>query len=87
MKVKLISSTMIIQRKEEDLEIYVDGYVHYNKDLQFGEDADGRRGVSRILVEEVDCVMASTMEGVDIVLSEIEYEAASDLLAETFLQS
>jgi hypothetical protein len=87
MKVKLVESTMIIKRGGEDMEVYVDGYVHSSKDVLFGADADGHRGISRVLVEKTDGVMASTMSGESVILTEIEYEAASDLLTETFLQN
>lgn len=85
MKVKLVSTSFFRNPNTDDEEeLYIDGYVHYSEDYSYGEDADGKRGVYRMGVENVSDVMASDAYGETIELNDVEEELAKDLLTEKF---
>lgn len=84
--IKEISASMIIVRGESDVEIYIDGSVKYNVDVNYGADADGNRGSRKVNVEEVEDVMAFNADGESVYINPKEEEQAKQILADKFLE-
>jgi hypothetical protein len=66
-------------------EVEVDGWVHYEIDRNYGEDADWHRGCLKFFITEVADVSAYDIETDDEVeLMPNEYELAAQELADHF---
>lgn len=72
---------------ENEKYIRVDGYVHYHKDINFGSDADGNRGETRTIVDEVTSVQGYDENDDEIQLNEKTLYRAEQALARKFLES
>jgi hypothetical protein len=86
MKKELTSTTMMVEREGDEIEINIDAYVHYSVDRSYGEDADGNRGVSRTFAEDITGLSAYTVEGDDFKLTPDERDRAEEILTEKFLE-
>lgn len=83
---KIVSTSMMVNRNDEEIELQIDGYVEFEHDYRWGEDADGHYGVGRTFVEDVVDVEAyDALYGNDFDLTVEEHEQAKRLLAEEFL--
>ena len=82
---KLVESSIIIKRGGEEVEVYIDGYVRFHVERDYGADADGRRGISKTMVDDVSDLMAHTTEGEDFELTDLEKECAENILTMKFL--
>lgn len=85
MKSQIVQTRMIVERGDEEIELYIDGSVDYSEEKNYGEDAEGGRAESRIFVEDITDITAWGIFGEDIVLTLKEREKAERLLAEEFL--
>lgn len=70
----------------EEIEINVDGYVHYHVERNWGADSDGHRGIKKIFVDDVKDVEAYDLDGADVELTEAQKEEAIELLGNKFLE-
>lgn len=77
-----VSATMEI----DGIEIDVEGVVEYYIDNNWGADADGNRGSTRIFIDEIDNIRAFS-ESEEIALSENDYEMAIEILSDKFFES
>lgn len=82
---ELITSTMMVERNGEEVEVDIDGYVSFSVDRHYGADADGNRAISKTFVDDVTDIAAYD-HGEDISLNSIELEAAADKLTHKFLE-
>jgi hypothetical protein len=82
-KKEYVSATVDI---DGELDIPVDGYVHYYVDTQYGADADGNRGHTKIIIDDVTDVQAYDINGDEIELTECGEEAAIEALSIRFIE-
>lgn len=90
MSKELITASMIVKRPDDEIGIEVDieGYVTYNEDWSYGQDADGNRGVYQKTVLDVTDIQAhDPINGDDFALTRDERERASEILTQTSLYS
>ena len=81
-----IDTNMIIIRDGKSFEVNIDGFVHYDVDKHYGEDADGNRGSSRTFITDVTDIMAAdVITDETFALSEAEEEQAGQELAYKFI--
>ena len=80
---KLISTTMQIN---EEQYINLDGYILYHIDRFYGTDADGNRGESRTIIDDVVDVAAYDDDGDDIKLQQYQLDNACKVLGDKFLE-
>lgn len=80
---KIVNSNMTIG----DVEVTIDGYVHYSVDNFYGEDADGKRGVQRITVDDVTDISGydNTLNKVALTKEDIDWAGA--ILTREFLEN
>jgi hypothetical protein len=79
---------MMIYRGDDDIgeEISIEGYVDYDVDYRYGENADGKLGISKMFVEDVFDVNAWDLDGNDITLTDEEKKEASEIITTKFLE-
>lgn len=82
----VLSSKMFVIRDGQDVEVSIDGWVVFSVDVNYGADADGRRGVKRTFAENVIDIMACDSNSENVELSELEKDLAADLLIRKFLE-
>jgi hypothetical protein len=70
----------------EGVTVTIDGYVEYTIDRDYGSDADGNRGMSRTIVEDVTDIAAYDEELGPIALTKEDTEKAGDVLIRKFLE-
>ena len=56
-----VFTTMIINRNREEIEVNIEGMVHYDVESNYGADADGNRGTRMTIVEDVVDIGASSI--------------------------
>lgn len=87
---EVVATKMDVTRKIDDeevpVEIFVDGWVEFNVEKEYGADADGNRGVKRTFVTDVFDVTATDEEGNDVILTETEKSLAEENLVREFLE-
>jgi len=86
MKKELVSEEFILERDGIEIACYIDGYIIYNVDKNYGEDADGKRGIKKIFVEDIQNLQAFTKDGEDLFLTQEEYDNACEILTRKFLE-
>lgn len=67
------------------IEVTVEGSVGYYEESDYGADADGGRGVKRLVITEVRNVQAFLDTFANVKLTDAEVEQASELLTSKFL--
>jgi hypothetical protein len=82
----LISENFNFERDGVEIEGYIEGYVIYNVDKNYGEDADGKRGIKKIFVEDIQNLQAFTKDGEDLFLTQEEYDNACEILTRKFFE-
>lgn len=82
---ELTTTTMIIEKGCLG-EVRVEGYVAYSIDRHYGEDADGNRGSSMIVVEDVEDISVYNDDGDKVSVSPEDIEAIADKLTIKFLE-
>jgi hypothetical protein len=68
------------------IDLIIDGYVHYHKEVDYGADADNKRGESRIFVDEVTNISAYDNNDEEVKLNDYDKDNAADILARKFLE-
>lgn len=86
MSKELVKITMEINRGDDLVEVDVEGYIIYSVDYNYGSDADGGRGCSRTIVDDIQEIESYDMDGFTVKLTEKEIEEASELLTNKFLE-
>jgi len=84
MKHQIVSTSMMVKRHDEDIELDIDGFVEFEHEYNWGQDADGHYGVGKTFVEDVVEINAYC-DDEDFVLTADEVEQAKRTLAEEFL--
>ncbi len=82
MNKELVSAIMDLGTGEE---VNIEGYVYSHVESDFGEDADGGRGVRRTFVDDVREV-AAYKDGEQIALDMDDQERAEEILTRTFIE-
>jgi len=82
---KCIATTTIeIEEDNGLIEIQVEGYVIYSIDKSYGEDADGNRGTSKTIVDDV--VELTAYYNSDVIdLTDPQKQQAEDAIVKSFL--
>lgn len=80
---ELISTRLIVGNDE----VFIEGYVVYNIDRHYGEDADGNRGEARIIVTDVKDIVATDYDYNKVKLSKEDMDRAAEKLTIKFLES
>lgn len=70
-----------------DQEVIIDGYVEYYVEHNYGADADGKRGMKRIFIEDVTNVEAVDLDGNDFILNIDNLTRASEVLVTKFMEA
>ena len=83
---KLVNMLFTVQRGNEDLEVFIDGWVNYTVDTRWGADADGNRWTARVFPEDVEGLSAYDVDGDNVELSLDEIEAAENALVDHLLE-
>lgn len=83
---KQVVSDLMILNRENPYEVRVEGFVIFDRDSSYGEDADGNRGTCRITVEAIEDLQAFDDDGNEIILTEHEAALADQLLTVKFLE-
>lgn len=78
---ELVTTTIMI----DDVEVNIDGYVHYYVDKNYGADADGNRGQVCTFIDDVTDVSAY-LDDVRIELSPRDLQRATVALGNLFLE-
>lgn len=88
---KLITSSIIINRGdnngEVEIELVIQGFVHYHVEKDSRSDADGNRGFPEVFIDEVTDFEASDQDGNVFALEDKEKDRAIDKLVDHFLNS
>lgn len=82
----LITVERLVERNGEEIPIYVEGYVEFHIECDYGADRDGNRGIKKVFVDDVHSVSASDYDGDEIILTLPEIESSSELLVIEFLE-
>ena len=53
MQTKYVEVSYWVDKDEGEIEVFVDGLVHYSVDHNYGEDADGNRGCEMTFIEDI----------------------------------
>lgn len=85
MKKELVDAKMILKTRLDEIEVDIEGYVHYTVDEFYGEDANGGRAESRTFVDDVTDITAYDFEGEEVLLSKEEDDEAVNILSQKFL--
>jgi len=82
---KCIATTTIeIEEDNGLIEIQVEGYVIYSIEKSYGEDADGNRGTSKTIVDDV--VELTAYYNSDVIdLTDPQKQQAEDAIVKSFL--
>jgi len=67
-------------------EVFVDGYVYFHTETNYGADADGNRGSRKIFIDDIQEVIATTHDGSHVHLSEEDKERAVEAITISFLE-
>ena len=82
-----VQATMAQDVKDGGIEeITIEGWVNYEVDINYGADADGNRGSRRTVVEDVEDIKGYDVLNDEIKLSVDQLIAASEILANKFLE-
>jgi hypothetical protein len=81
-----IDVTRTIDNNPEPVEVFLDGWVDFTVDKNYGADADGNRGMKKIIVNDVFDVSATDDQGNDVILTEEEKAVAEEALVRQFLE-
>ncbi|NJO00330.1 MAG: hypothetical protein HC880_00440 [Bacteroidia bacterium] len=65
----------------------VTGLVEYTIERNYGADADGNRGCSKVIVQNVSNIKARDDQMNEVELNKLEEESAIDELVRNFLES
>lgn len=79
---EITSTTMLVRGEECE----VDGYVSFTVENDYGADADGNRGVAKIIVDDVTSIEAYDYNGDNVTLNPDEIEIAAQQLTNKFLE-
>lgn len=85
----LVTTSTMMEINGEEIEVNVDGYVQYSVDTQYGADADGKRGIKRTVVDDVENIGVYDPLSFDDIydsLNDNNKEKASDAIVEAFLE-
>lgn len=82
MKCEIVTTTMLLG----DIEVTIDGRVHYYTDVAYGADVDGNRGVKRTFVDEVTDIAAYDALLGPVALTDKDKDQAANVLTIKFLE-
>ena len=80
------TANMMINRKTFEDEIQIDGYVHFDVDFRYGENADYKLGQSQMFIEDVTDVKGYLFTGEEIALTKEEEQEAKEILGRKVLE-
>jgi hypothetical protein len=80
---KIVDAQMTLNRNFYR-DITVEGCVQYSIDNHHGEDADGNRGCSIVVVDDIIDIVGYTESNRDVALSPLEIEQAREILESRF---
>lgn len=87
MRKQYTANSMFIERNGEPEEIFIDGYVEYHIEPNWGSDADGNRGIERVIVDRITQLGFYSDDLKEIKPTEEEELEAQDILRDTFLEN
>lgn len=67
-----------------NIDVTIDGYVHYHVETDYGADADGNRGEKRTIIDDVTDINAYDADINSVALSKEDLEKAAHELTREF---
>lgn len=82
---ELITGKMMMVSGEREVEVVIDGRVHYHVDNNHGADADNRRGVRTTIIDEVTDIGFYNEDGDEVKYTEADKNKAAEILGNKLL--